>query len=155
MAAKKTPHRPKRKVSATSLPLQRQLDLGNPGRYFDLRAIFKRLNGKHFRNRLRGYKIVWGRRRRQRPVNYFVYGTIQEEDRIIRIHPLLDAAFVPEWFLEYVIYHEMLHAVVPDEIYPSGRRKVHTKEFRQKEGRYRNFARAQRWEAQNLGRLLR
>ena len=155
MAAKLKRHQPKRKVSVTSLPIQRQLALGFTGRFFDLRAIFKRLNAKHFRNRLKGYRIVWGRRRKLRPLNYFVYGTIQEEDRVIRIHPLLDAAFVPEWFLEYVLFHEMLHAVTPDEIYPSGRRKVHTQEFRHKECRYRNYERAKRWEAQNLGRFLR
>lgn len=147
--------RAKRKVSAGELPLQRQLSLGHEGQFFDLRAIFKRLNASHFRNKLTRYRIVWGRRRKLRPVSYFVYGTIQEEDRVIRIHPLLDAAFVPEWFVEYVIFHEMLHAVVQDEIYPSGRRKVHTEEFKEKEQKYRNYRRAQRWEAQNLTRFLR
>ncbi len=146
---------PKRKVSAVTLPMQRQLQLGHSGRYFDLKAIFRRVNSKHFRNRLRGYKIVWGRRRRLRPVRYFVYGTIQEEDRIIRIHPLLDAPFVPEWFVEYVIFHEMLHAVVPDEKLASGRRKVHTEQFNTREKRYRNYWRAQRWESKNLARFLR
>lgn len=147
--------RAKRKVSAGLLPIQRQLSLGQRGQFFDLRAIFKRLNARYFRNKLTRYRIVWGRRRKLRPVSYFVYGTIQEEDRLIRIHPLLDAAFVPEWFVEYVIYHEMLHAVVQDEVHPSGRRRVHTKEFKEKEQKYRNYRRAQRWEAQNLARFLR
>jgi hypothetical protein len=145
----------KRKVSSGSLPLQRQLALGHAGRFFDLRAIFKRLNARHFRNQLTDYRIVWGWRRKLRPVSYLVYATIQEEDRIIRVHPLLDAAFVPEWFLEYVIFHEMLHAVTPDEKTPSGRRRVHTAEFRAKEQKYRDYRRAQRWEARNLPRFLR
>ena len=145
----------KRKVSAVSLPMQRQLPFGHSGRYFDLKSIFRRVNSKFFRNRLRGYKIVWGRPRRLRPVRYFVYGTIQEEDRIIRIHPLLDAAFVPEWFLEYVIFHEMLHAVVPDEKLVSGRRKVHTAAFQTREKKYRNYWRAQKWESKNLALFLR
>ena len=95
--------------------MQRQLPLQHEGRYFDLRAIFDRLNEKHFRGRLRGYKVMWGRRRKQRPKEYFVFGTIQEEDRVIRINPLLDQPFVPLWFLKYILYHEMLHSVVPDE----------------------------------------
>ena len=37
------------------------------------------------------------------------------------------------WFLNYVLYHEMLHSVVPDEVYPSGRRRVHTEEFYRRE----------------------
>ncbi len=67
------------------------------------------------------------------PKEYFVFGTIQEEDRVIRINPLLDQPFVPRWFLEYVLYHEMLHSVVPDEFDSSGRRRVHTEEFYRRE----------------------
>jgi len=106
--------RTKRKISRSRLPLQRQLGLETEGRYFDLRGLFNKLNARHFGNRLRGYKVVWGRKRRERPKEYFIFGTIQEEDRVIRINPWLDQKFVPLWFLEYILYHEMLHAVVPD-----------------------------------------
>ena len=84
-----------------------------------------------------------------------MFGTIQEEDRLIRIHPRLDAAFVPLWFLEYVVYHEMLHSVVPDEICPGGRRKVHTEEFYRREKAFVHYRRARRWEDENLARFLR
>lgn len=147
--------RTKRKIARPRLPLQRQLELDTEGRYFDLRALFEKLNTRHFGNRLRGYKIAWGRRRRQRPREYFVFGTIQEEDRIIRINPWLDQAFVPGWFLEYVLYHEMLHAVVPDVPLRDGRRRVHTAEFNRREREYRFYKRARRWEEENLARFLR
>lgn len=147
--------RTKRKISSFSQPLQRQFTLAHEGRFFDLRAIFEKINALHFRRRLGQFQIVWGRRRKQRPKTYFVFGTIQEEDKIIRIHPLLDAAFVPVWFIEYVIYHEMLHAMVPDEILPSGRRKVHTEEFLRREKMFPHYRRARKWEAENLGRFLR
>jgi hypothetical protein len=145
----------KRKLSRPTLPMQRHLNLCDEGRYFDLRQVFDRVNERHFRGRLRGYKVMWGRRRRQRPKEYFVFGTIQEEDQIIRIHPLLDAPFVPTWFLEYVIYHEMLHAVVPEEIDRLGRRRVHTSEFYRRERHFHCFLRAKRWEDENLERFLR
>lgn len=145
----------KRKQAHPKLPLQRQLHLQHEGRYFDLRAIFDRLNERHFRNRLRGYRIVWGRRRKQRPKEYFIFGTIQEEDRVIRINPSLDQPFVPLWFLEYVLYHEMLHSVVPDEFGPNGRRKVHTERFYEREKQFPAYRRARRWEEENLGRFLR
>lgn len=149
--AKKT----KRKLAQPTLPMQRQLSLEHEGKYFDLRTIFDRLNARHFRNRLRGYKIVWGRRRKRRAKEYFVFGTIQEEDRIIRINPRLDQPFVPLWFLEYILYHEMLHSVVPDEISPSGRRRVHTEEFYRREREFPAYRRARRWEEENLARFLR
>ena len=151
MARKKT----KRKVAHLRLPMQRQLNLQHEGKYFDLRSIFDRLNRKYFRGRLRGYKVVWGRRRKQRAKDYFTFGTIQEEDRVIRINPLLDQPFVPLWFLQYVLYHEMLHSVVPDEIVSGGRRRVHTDEFNRRERKFRSYRRARRWEEENLARFLR
>ena len=145
----------KRKLSVKRLPLQRQLDFFHEGEYFDLKAIFDKLNAEYFDNTLKGYAITWGRRRRLPPKEYFVFGTIQEEDRIIRIHPLLDAPFVPTWFLEYVIYHEMLHAIVPEEIDETGRRRIHTSEFYRREQKFHCYQRARRWEDENLDRFLR
>jgi hypothetical protein len=151
MAAKKT----KRKLAHLRLPMQRQLNLRHEGKYFDLRAIFERLNQRYFRGRLRGYKVMWGRRQKHRPKNYFTFGTIQEEDRVIRINPLLDQPFVPLWFLQYVLYHEMLHSVVPDEVASRGRRRIHTDEFNRRERKFRSYERARRWEEENLARFLR
>jgi len=151
MAAKKT----KRKLAHLKLPMQRQLNLRHEGKYFDLRAIFERLNQRYFRGRLRGYQVMWGRRRKHRPKNYFTFGTIQEEDRVIRINPLLDQPFVPLWFLQYVLYHEMLHSVVPDEVASRGRRRIHTDELNRRERKFRSYQRARRWEEENLARFLR
>lgn len=151
MAKKKA----KRKLARPTLPMQRHLNFRHEGRYFNLRQIFDRINERHFRGRLRGYKVVWGHRRRQRPREYFIFGTIQEEDRVIRIHPLLDQPFVPRWFLEYVLYHEMLHSVVPEETNAAGRRRVHTAEFNRREKAFPRYRRARQWEDENLARFLR
>ena len=149
--AKKT----KRKLAYSRLPRQGQLNLRHEGRYFDLQHIFDRLNERYFHGRLRDYQLKWGRRRKQRPREYFIFGTIQEEDRVIRINPALDQPFVPLWFLQYVLYHEMLHSVVPDEEMPGGRRRVHTEEFNRRERQFRGYGRARRWEEENLERFLR
>ena len=149
--AKKT----KRKLAHSKLPMQRQLNLRHEGHYFDLKEMFDELNARYFRNRLRGYTVKWGRRRKHRPKEYFVFGTIQEEDRVIRINPSLDQPFVPRWFLKYILYHEMLHSVVPDVELPSGRRIVHTEEFNRRERQFPSYGRARRWEEDNLARFLR
>ena len=145
----------KRKLAHPMLPMQGQLNLRHEGTHFDLRAIFNDLNRRHFRRRLRGYKVVWGRRRKHRPREQFVFGTIQEEDRLIRINPALDQPFVPIWFLRYVLYHEMLHSVVPDETLARNRRRVHTEEFNRREREFPDYRRARRWEDENLSRFLR
>jgi len=135
----------KRKLAHPKLPMQQQLNLRHEGTHFDL----------HFRKRLRGYKVVWGRRRKHRPREQFVFGTIQEEDRVIRINPAMDQPFVPLWFLRYVLYHEMLHSVVPDETLSRNRRRVHTEEFNRREREFPGYRRARRWEDENLSRFLR
>ncbi len=149
--AKKT----KRKSAHPKLPMQRQLNLRHEGRYFDLQRMFDALNERYFRGRLRGYEVKWGRRRKHRPKEYFIFGTIQEEDRVIRINPSLDQPFVPAWFLRYVLYHEMLHSVVPDKAIGGGKRRVHTEEFNRREQEFPGYRRARRWEEENLARFLR
>ena len=145
----------KRKVSVAKLPLQRQFAFAEQGRVYNLREVFDKLNTKYFRNRLKNYSIVWGRKRKTRPRDEIVFGSIQEDDRIIRIHPLLDRSIVPAWFVEYVVYHEMCHAVVPDEYDSAGRRIVHHAKFYERERRFHWFRRAKIWEDETLGRFLR
>jgi hypothetical protein len=147
---------PKRKACTPRFPMQRQFDFEEAqGRFFNLREIFDKLNARYFRNRVpRNYRIVWGRRRRERPRETVVFGTIQEDDRVIRIHPLLDRAFVPTWFLDYVVYHEMLHSVVSDRFDEEGRRIVHHERFMEKERQFHWFRRAKAWEQDNLARFL-
>jgi hypothetical protein len=145
----------KRKLAHPTLPMQRQLNLQQEGRHFDLRKIFDRLNRRYFRGRVRDYEVRWGRRRKGRPREYFIFGTIQEEDRVIRINPALDQEFVPLWFLQYILYHEMLHSIVPDEQLRGGRRRVHTEEFNRREKEFHGYRRARRWEEENLAKFLR
>ena len=146
---------PKRKISQLGLPIQGHLPFPHEGLHFDLKEIFDRVNSEYFSNRLRRYTIRWGSRRKTRPRTTLVFASIQEEDRLIKVHPLLDAPFVPLWFMEYVVYHEMLHAFVPEEQTASGRRIVHTREFYRREQEFRLYRRARRWESENLGRFLR
>ena len=153
MAKKKK--KTKQKLAHPKLPMQQQLNLRHEGTHFDLRAIFDDLNERFFRGRLRGYKVTWGRRRKHRPRENFIFGTIQEEDRLIRINAALDQPFVPCWFLRYVLYHEMLHSVVPDEALSRNRRRVHTAEFNRREREFPYDRRARRWEEENLSRFLR
>jgi len=145
----------KRKLAHPTLPMQRHLNLQHEGRHFDLQKIFDKVNQRYFRGRVRDYEVKWGRKRKQRPKESFIFGTIQEEDRVIRINPALDQSFVPLWFLQYILYHEMLHAFVPDEETSGGRRRVHTEEFNRREKQFRGYRRARRWEEENLAKFLR
>jgi len=134
-------------------PLQRTPLLQPLGRYFDLATILQDLNQSYFCNRVQAH-ITWSRRPPQRRRMSIRFGSYQERDRLIRIHRLLDQAFVPRYVVENVVFHEMLHQIVPRQ-YRQGRWYVHSPEFRCQERRFPYYQQAEQWQRQHLARLLR
>jgi len=130
----------------------RHMPLQPRGRAHDLQAILDRLNAEHFGNAVE-VRIGWGPvrvGRRRRTVKTGVY---VQDARIIRIHPTLDRREVPEFYVAAVVFHEMLHQVVP-ALEVNGRRIVHGREFRRRERAYPDHTRARAWEEENLSLLL-
>jgi hypothetical protein len=123
------------------------------GKYHNLREIFDELNAAYFDGRIRA-KITWGPRgRRKRRRDSIKLGSYTFEDQIIRIHPVLDAADVPRFFVAWIVYHEMLHEV-HDMPIVDGRRMYHTSEFRRAEAQFDRYAEAVLWERTHLAKLL-
>ncbi len=135
----------------------RRLRLRPKGRHVDLRPLRDRLNQRYFDGALEVH-ITWGkaptvRRRRGRERGFSILlGSYTETDRLVRIHPCLDRADVPEHVVESVVYHEMLHAALPSERH-NGRRRLHTPEFRRREKLYHHAEAANQWLEDNLSRL--
>jgi SprT-like family len=123
------------------------------GRYFNLEAIYHALNHTYFANRIQA-RITWSRRPPQRPRHSMRFGSYHAADRLIRIHPLLDQAFVPHYVIENVIFHEMLHQLIPRRRV-NGRWCVHPPEFRQHERQFPYYQQAEQWQRQQLSHLLR
>jgi hypothetical protein len=122
------------------------------GRVHDLAAIFDRLNAQQFGGRVDA-RITWAANRgghRRRTIKTGVY---VQDARLIRIHPALDRPEVPEFYVAAVVFHEMLHQVVP-ALERDGRRIVHGPEFRDRERAYPGYARSRAWEEANLELLL-
>jgi hypothetical protein len=122
------------------------------GRAHDLQTILDRLNAQCFGGAI-DVRIGWGPvrvGRRRRTVKTGVY---VQDARIIRIHPTLDRPEVPEFYVAAVVFHEMLHQVVP-AVEVNGRRVVHGHEFRRRERAYPDHVRAKIWEEDNLSLLL-
>jgi hypothetical protein len=132
---------------------RRDVDLNPRGRCFDLQALFDRVNGTHFRGEIQA-KIGWGRmpgKRRRKSIRLGVYDHQTQE---IRIHPALDRPDVPAFFVEFIVFHEMLHQIFPSAG-RSGRRVHHPRAFREREKSFPFYEAALRWEKQNLRVLLR
>lgn len=125
------------------------------GTHHDLAHIYADVNRRYFDGAVAA-QIGWSRRspraggRRRRSIKL---GSYRARDALIRVHPVLDAAWVPRYFVEYIVYHEMLHHVVPmpDR---GGRRTLHGAEFKARERRFEHYQRALAWEQEHLDRLL-
>jgi hypothetical protein len=128
--------------------------LRSEGRHHDLRAIADDLARRHFGGEV-DVRITWGKRvqpkRRQRSLQL---GTYLPDEHLIRIHPALDQSWVPGFFVEAVVFHEMLHHDMP-AVVQNGRRHYHTRAFRTRERSFEYHSAAQQWQKENLWRLLR
>lgn len=129
--------------------------LRSQGEHHDLADIFERVSEDWFPEPVDDAKITWGRRapqgRRRRSIRL---GTYTHDQQLIRIHPSLDQEFVPEFFVAFVVFHELLHHVVPPRRV-GDRLEYHTPAFRRRERSHPDYLRATRWETENLERLLR
>lgn len=126
------------------------------GEVYDLTEVLRCVSERYFDGRVQ-LPITWGRNgtshRRRRSRRTIRMGTYLIDEKFIRIHPALDQAFVPRFFVEWVVYHEMLHHVVPMPVI-NGRRVYHSDEFRARERRFEDYERAVAWEKTYLTRLI-
>ncbi len=117
----------------------------NPiGKHHDLSEIVRSVNDEYFGGRITA-PVTWGTRRRGRAVRRRTLGSYSSNTNTVRINPLLDRKKVPSFFIEFIVYHEMLHAdmgVGEKE----GRRTVHCREFRRREKMFDRYAEAIAWE---------
>ncbi len=132
----------------------RPVQLSALGLHHDLLAIYREVNTRYFGDQVEA-KITWSRDQQLRSprARSIKLGSYTARDKLIRVHPALDADFVPRFFVEYIVYHEMLHHVLPPR--RSGkRRSLHGPEFQARERDFVDYEAALHWERENLERLL-
>lgn len=123
----------------------------NPhGHYHNLDTAFARINAAYFESQLE-MRITWGPRPRKRFPRTVVLGSYCQETGVITISARLDRRHVPRYFLEYVVYHEMLHAALGIEEGENGRRRIHTREFQRLERLYQDYDRALAFQKHHFG----
>ena len=109
------------------------------GNTYDLEKMFTKLNRRYFDSSLERPTLTWSQRKTRNILGHHdrVYETIT-------ISKSLDAPQVPEWFVEFILYHEMLHIKHAARMI-NGRRYYHTAAFRLDERRFAKFDDAQQW----------
>jgi hypothetical protein len=134
----------------------RRVNLVTRGKHHDLLPLAAELNQKYFAGEC-NVLVTWGKRAPRRPGKArasIKLGSYTQAERLIRVHPVLDRAWVPRYFVAFVLYHEMLHHMIPASR-SGARATVHPPEFRERERAFRHYERALAWERAHIGRLLR
>lgn len=114
------------------------------GRVYDLQSLYTRLNRLYFDGQLT-LTVVWSNRSVGKARSGVLLGTYLEKEKTIRISRRLDNPRVPLYFLEHVLFHEMLHAVFPREPH-----RMHTEKFKKFERLHPDYERARAWEKESL-----
>jgi len=141
-------------VFARSIPIAGQpaapITGSSAGRVYDLDIIRRRVNKRFFEDRLT-CRVIWGRntgrKRKYARSRSICYGTYRPDQNLVRIHPRLDRKDVPEEFVEYIVFHEMLHAAIPARKGPNGHRH-HPAEFKVMEKRFPGYRRMKAYSKQ-------
>jgi hypothetical protein len=123
---------------------RRRRSLRPTGKWHDLIDICGRMNAEYFNNRVTA-DITWGSGNHRRAARRRTLGSYNRDVGLITISPLLDRKAVPRYFVEFIVYHEMLHADMGVKM-SNGRRLVHTGEFRVRERLFGEYERAISWE---------
>ena len=111
---------------------------GPLGRHFDLNKLFEELNAQYFEGKLERPHIGWSNRSWRRQ-----FGCYDPGPNHILLNRRMDRPGVPQFAVEYVLFHEMLHVKHPTR--RSGCSLVsHSREFREEEKRFEEFERARR-----------
>ncbi len=118
------------------------------GKYHNLSEIFYFLNTKYFDDRIKAV-ITWGKRRRRWYKGKRTLGSYDQSSNVIRINPVLDQKSVPKYFVEFIVYHEMIHADM-DSKKDKRRDIIHTTEFKRREKLYKHYDKAILWEKRRL-----
>jgi hypothetical protein len=123
------------------------------GNKYDLHDIFVSLNNLYFDNKIQAY-LRWGT-----PGSTTSYQTIRRSKdgicwNLITIADIYNHPSIPQFAIESVMFHEMLHIAIPP-YRKNGKNVIHGKEFKTAEKMFPLFEQWRAWENSDLRELLK
>jgi predicted metal-dependent hydrolase len=97
------------------------------GRTYDLEAVFEDLNGRFFHGLMARPQLTWSHKRSRNSLGHY-----DPAHNAIVVSRIFDHPRVPQYAVDYIVYHEMLHLKHPVRLRGS-RRCVHSAEFQAEE----------------------
>ncbi|MBI9046735.1 MAG: hypothetical protein JEZ06_19755 [Anaerolineaceae bacterium] len=107
------------------------------GQVFDLNHIFSLVNKKYFSNKMPIPKLTWNQTFTRRK-----FGHYQPATDTLMVSISLDQPEIPEFVVEYIMYHELLHKKMGSRI-ANGRLYSHTPAFRKMEKKFVEYRESQ------------
>jgi hypothetical protein len=114
------------------------------GKIYDLDLMFDELNEVYFENEIKKPTLTWSGTK-----TYRILGHYDATHQTIVVSKSLDESTVPNFVVQAVLHHEMLHIKHPTKII-NGRRYSHTKEFRDDEKEFVFYAESEKWINKNV-----
>ncbi|WP_211176468.1 M48 family peptidase [Brasilonema sp. UFV-L1] len=109
------------------------------GKWYDLDELFEKINHEYFACSLVKPRLAWSGINTYRKLGHYEAA----RDRVMMALTLDDAS-IPQFVIEFVLYHELLHKY-HGATWVNGRRMVHTSEFRRDERKFRLYKEAEEW----------
>ena len=120
--------------------------------HHDIEAYARHLNATYLGGRSTA-KVVWGRRSTRRSRRSIRFACYDPERNLVIMNRKLDTDRIPGYFVEYILFHEMLHEVLGIGERKDGRRDIHGSLFKLMESTFPDYEKAQRFEKELCARL--
>lgn len=122
--------------------------LSTVGKVYNLQHIYDHINREYFNGEL-NLKITWYGCANKRGRSKITFGQYHESLKLVKIHRILDDVAFPDYFVAFVVYHEILHYLIPTFVDEKGRYCSHGKEFKMYERQFKEYDQARNWEKQH------
>lgn len=109
------------------------------GTYANLNESYMRVNRDYFNNELEKPQLAWSQKRNHRQL-----GSYSAQTDTVIISRAFDQAGVPEYVLDFIMYHELLHKKLGIKKANSGRYN-HNKKFKDFEKQFLHYDGANEW----------
>lgn len=107
------------------------------GKVVDLGEVFNRVNKNHFQGSIARPHLVWSTRPTYRKFGHYAFDT-----DTVMISTSLDSSQVPDYVLDYIMYHEILHKKM-GIVQKNGQNVAHTPEYNSQEKQFPSWSEAQ------------
>jgi hypothetical protein len=107
------------------------------GLYFDLDDVFQRVNQLYLGDRIERPRLTWNKL-----ITSQEFGHYDPSSDTLMMSITLDSPRVPGYVVDHVMHHELLHKVMGSTLV-NGRRVFHSREFKQAERQFHQFAEAE------------